>query len=360
MVSLEGVWQMGSTLPDERPVLEGLAESENVHRVCFDADGLLDWDSMLLTFLVKIIDFCHEADIAVDRSKLPQGVQRLLDLAYAVPERDEADHDRADGPWLARAGERVFGILQGGRDALAFIGEAVVSFVRFLLGRARYRRSDLAVIIHETGPAALPIVSLISVLVGLILAFVGAVQLHMFGAELYVANLVGLGMAREMGAMMTAIIMAGRTGAAFAAQLGSMQVNGEIDALRTLGIPPIDFLVLPRMLALVLMLPLLCLYADFMGIFGGLLVAWAMMDISILEYINQTKAALTLSDFATGVFKSLVFGFVVAVAGCMRGMQSGSSSAAVGRAATSAVVTGMVLIVVADAILTVLFDVLGF
>ena len=158
---------------------------------------------------------------------------------------------------------------------------------------------------------------------------------------------------------MTAVILAGRTGAAFAAQLGSMQVNEEIDALRTLGISPIEFLVLPRMIALVLMTPMLCLYADFMGILGGMLVAVSMMDISFLAYLQETREALALTDLATGLFKSLVFGLLVAYAGCLRGIQSARSSAAVGQAATSAVVTGIVLIVVSDAILTVIYDVLG-
>ena len=213
--------------------------------------------------------------------------------------------------------------------------------------------------IQECGAQALPIVTLISFLVGLILAFVGAVQLKQFGAQIYVANLVGLGMAREMGAMMTAIIMAGRTGAAFAAQLGTMRVNQEIDALTTLGIAPMQYLVLPRMLALMLMMPLLCLYADLVGIVGGAVVGITMLDLGIVEYFNQTQQALSVTDFVLGLIKSVVFGVLVAIAGCLRGMQCGNSSAAVGNAATSAVVTGIVFIVVSDSILTVLYDVLG-
>jgi len=162
-----------------------------------------------------------------------------------------------------------------------------------------------------------------------------------------------------MGAMMTAIIMAGRTGAAFAAQLGTMQVNEEIDALRTLGISPIDFLVLPRMIALVLMLPLLCLYANLMGILGGAMVGVGMLDLSVVQYFNETRDAIRLTDFMAGLFKSGVFGILIALSGCLRGMQCGRSSSAVGLAATSAVVTGIVAIVVADAVLTVIYDLLG-
>jgi phospholipid/cholesterol/gamma-HCH transport system permease protein len=213
--------------------------------------------------------------------------------------------------------------------------------------------------VQQVGAQALPIVSLISVLVGLILAFVGAVQLEQFGADVFIANLVGLGMVRDMGAMMAAIIMAGRTGAAYAAELGTMTVNEEIDALRTMGISPIDFLVVPRILALVLMMPILTLYADLMGILGGALVGVTLFDIGFYEYFRQTQSAIDLLDVIGGLFKGLVYGAIVAVSGCLRGMECGRSSAAVGAATTSAVVTGIVFIVVACAILTVAYDILG-
>jgi len=212
---------------------------------------------------------------------------------------------------------------------------------------------------QECGAQALPIVSLISFLVGLILAFVGAIQLRPFGAQIYVANLVGLGMAREMGALMTGIIMAGRTGAAFAAQLGTMTVNQEIDALTTLGLRPMEFLVVPRMLALVLMMPLLCLYADLVGILGGAVVGVGMLNLGTVQYYQQTLYILQLRDFVLGLIKGAVFGILVALAGCLRGMQSGRSASAVGAAATSAVVTGIVWIIIFDALLTVIYDVLG-
>jgi phospholipid/cholesterol/gamma-HCH transport system permease protein len=205
----------------------------------------------------------------------------------------------------------------------------------------------------------LPIVSLISLLVGLILAFVGAIQLEMFGAQIYVANLVGIATAREMGAMMTAIIMAGRTGAAFAAQLGTMQVNEEIDALRTFGVEPMDFLVLPRMLALILTMPILCLYADLLGLAGGAIVGVGMLDISMTQYIQQTISGLTITDFMVGLVKSAIYGIIVALSGCLRGMQCGRSASAVGLAATSAVVMGIVLIIVTDGLFAVVTNILG-
>jgi phospholipid/cholesterol/gamma-HCH transport system permease protein len=245
------------------------------------------------------------------------------------------------------------------REMLAFFGEAVATLPRLARGAARFRRVDFLQILQECGAQALPIVSLISFLVGVILAYVGAIQLRTFGAQVYVADLVGIAMTREMGAMMAAVIMAGRTGAAFAAQLGTMQVNEEIDALQTLGIPAMEFLVLPRMLALALMMPLLCLYADLMGILGGAAVGVGLLDIGPTEYYLRTANAVGLHDALSGLIKGSVFGVLVAIAGCLRGMQSGRSASAVGAAATSAVVTGIVSIIVFDAVTTVIFDILG-
>ena len=206
---------------------------------------------------------------------------------------------------------------------------------------------------------ALPIVSLISCLVGLILAFVGAVQLVMFGAQIYVASLVGIAMVRVMGAVMAGVIMAGRTGAAFAAQLGTMEVNEEIDAFKTLGINPIEFLVLPRVLALTLAMPLLCVYADLMGIIGGLMVGIFMLDLNFMEYYNMTRQSVGLNSFWIGLFQSMVFGALVAMASCLKGMQCSRSASAVGEATTGAVVSSIVAIVVATAIITLLCNVIG-
>jgi phospholipid/cholesterol/gamma-HCH transport system permease protein len=226
-------------------------------------------------------------------------------------------------------------------------------------GKARFRWVDLWMNIQDCGPSALPIITLISLLVGLILAFVGAVQLALFGAQIYIADLVGLGMTREMGGLMAAIIMSGRTGAAYAAQLGTMQVNSEIDALKTMGFEPMEFLVLPRILALIFIMPLLCLYADLMGIVGGALVTVSFFDVSLVEYLNRTANAIHIQDFSVGIFKCAVFGVLIALSGCMRGMQCGRSASAVGDAATSAVVTGIVFIVIADSLMTVMCNRLG-
>ncbi len=290
---------------------------------------------------------------------LPEGVQRLIKLANAVPPKKDTGRAEKHASIVTRAGKSAISLVHSTKTVLHFTGETCMAASRFFTGKAHFQRSDLMYYIQECGPLALPIVTLISLLIGLILAFVGAVQLKMFGAQIYIANLVGLGMAREMGAMMSAIIMAGRTGAAFAAQLGTMQVNEEIDALKTMGIPPVEFLVLPRVIALVLMMPLLSTYAIFMGILGGAVVGVGMMDLSFMQYYHQTVSAVTLTDFSLGFIKSIVFGVIIAMSGCLRGMQCSRSSSAVGDAATSAVVTGIVWIIISDSVLTIIYSILG-
>jgi phospholipid/cholesterol/gamma-HCH transport system permease protein len=358
-VRLSGSWRIQEGLPSATGVLEQVTSGASVRRLTFDAGQMTTWDSGLLTFLMRVEQGCAEHQITVDREGLPTGVQRLLTLAEAVPERAGARRTTERQALLARIGSRVIKTSAGVLEIITFVGEAILTVLQFLIGRARFRRSDLAQILQDTGSQALGIVSLISFLVGLILAFMGAVQLRQFGAQIYVADLVALGMAREMAPIMTGIIMAGRTGAAFAAQLGTMQVNEEVDALTTLGISPMEFLVLPRMLALVAMMPLLCVYSNLLGILGGIVVAKGMLGLSLIEYYNETVAAVSVMDFALGIFKGAVFGALVALAGCLRGMQCGRSAQAVGAAATSAVVMGIVFIIVSDGIFAVLTNALG-
>ncbi|TAM41355.1 ABC transporter permease, partial [bacterium] len=209
------------------------------------------------------------------------------------------------------------------------------------------------------GADAFALVSLISLLVGMILAFIGAIQLRLFGAQIYIANIVGIAMVRVMGAVMTGVLMSGRTGASFAAELGLMQTNDEIDALQTLGISPVEFLVMPRVLALIIMMPLLTVYADFMGILGGLFVSTSILGLNPVEYWQHTQAAVKLSNLWVGLIHSFVFGIIVAVAGCLRGIKCARSAAAVGEATTSAVVSGITGIVIATAIITLICQVLG-
>jgi phospholipid/cholesterol/gamma-HCH transport system permease protein len=360
VIHIAGDWRSGYDLPDADEVRKQLESGSQVRTVSFDASGLTGWDSNLLTFMLKVKQWCTEKKIECQSEGLPEGAQRLLKLALAVPERQGAKKASRKEPFFSRVGAQALQVVAGTSEVLAFLGGACIAFARLLTGRASFRRSDLMLFFQESGAQALGIVSLICLLVGLIFAFVGALQLKAFGAQIYVADLVGIAMVRVMGAVMAGIIMAGRTGAAYAAQLGTMQVNEEIDALQTLGISPMEFLVLPRMLALIVMMPLLCVYADVMGILGGLIVGVTMLDLSPITYLNETKATFQLTNLWIGLFYSAVFGVIIALSGCLRGIQCGRSASAVGEATTSAVVTSIVAIVVATAIITVICSVLGF
>jgi phospholipid/cholesterol/gamma-HCH transport system permease protein len=356
IVRLAGPWNIGSALPSADETLKRLCQS-GVTGVAFNTKELASWDSGLLTFLISLINFAAEKNIEVRKEGLPDGVQRLLRLAFAVPEHKGAGQKPGDS-FLERLGGSTVEYGKSIKGTVTFVGEIAVGMVKVFTGSAKYRGSDFFMTIQECGAQALPIVSLISILVGLILAFVGSIQLKMFGAQIYIADLVGIAMTRAMGAIMAGIIMAGRTGASYAARIGTMQVNEEIDALRTAGIPPMEFLVLPRVMALALMMPLLTLYADLMGIIGGMFVGIVGFDITLREYLNETKTAISLTNVWIGVFSGFVYGIIIAVAGCLRGMQCGRSASAVGDATTSAVVTSIVSIIVATAIITVICNVL--
>jgi len=355
---LAGPWELRGELPSPSDMQREI-ESTPPQRIAFDTAQLTAWDSGLLTFLTRVTELCQQHQIPTDRDGLPTGVKRLLALAEAVPERTGARQTTVVPSWLARLGTAVLDAREPALHMLEFIGQITVALGKLVRGKARYRRSDLLLLIQQAGADALGIITLISFLVGTILAFVGAVQLQQFGAAIYVADLVGIAMVREMGAMMTAIVIAGRTGAAYAAQLGTMKVTQEIDALTTMGISPLEFLVLPRMMALCLMMPLLCLYADFLGILGGAAVGAGMLKLPLLVYYHETAHAVHIPDLVGGVFKASVYGVLVAISGCLRGMECGNSSSAVGDAATSAVVTGIVFIISACGLFSVIFYVLG-
>lgn len=358
VVTLAGLWTKSEQLPGVADLEGRMGASGPIRRVAFDSAGLSGWDSALIVFIGRVEALATRAGAQLDISGLPQGAQRVFRLARTVPPRSAADGARRAGV-VERVGLAAIGFAGAVREVFTFVGEVAIALLRFVTGRARFRRADFVANFADCGPGALPIVSLISFLTGMILAFVGAIQLTAFGAQIFVANLVAIAMAVEMGGLMTGIIMAGRAGASFAAQIGTMQVNEEIDALRTTGLAPGEFLVLPRILALFVMTPLLALYANFLGIMGGALVGVTLLDLSWEGYIAQTRSALSLSMFAKGLIKAGVFGVLVAMAGCLRGMQCGRSAEEVGRVTTSAVVTSLVLIVVADAIITVIYNAIG-
>lgn len=357
ILKLEGWFHLEGATPSPQETARDILELKEINSVEFDCRGLEKWDSSLLSFVLRLEEELGRSGVIVERDGLPQGARRLLHLASSFP-KGEVKH-RPRKSMLVKTGDWASSRMEKAWEVVRFLGEVSWSIGKLISGKARFRGSDLIWIMHRCGIDALPIVSLISFLVGLILAFVGAVQLRMFGAQIFVAALVGIGMVRVLGAIMTGIIMAGRTGAAFAAELGTMELNEEIDALRTLGIAPVEFLVLPRVVGLSLMMPLLCVYADLLGILGGLSVGVVMLDINAQEYFRMTRDAVKPSYFWIGVFHSFVFGVLVALTGCFHGMKAGRSASSVGQAATSAVVSGIVSIIVATAIITYLCQVLG-
>jgi phospholipid/cholesterol/gamma-HCH transport system permease protein len=315
-------------------------------------------DSALMAFLLQCHDACQSQQIDFHIDDMPTGTDQLLTLATAV--KPHGEPAKSSVSWLASINpvDMLRSTMETTRESLAFIGEVAIALTQLLRGKANTRLADFWNFCYQAGPDAFAIISLVSVLVGMILAYLGAVQLQQFGAEVYVADLVVIGMLREMGVLMTAIVMAGRTGAAYAAQLGTMQTNEEIDAITTMGISPMEFLIIPRMLALVAVMPLLTIYADILGIFGGSIVA-AGMGISPTQYITEGATVISFTHVSVGLIKSLVFGVLIAVAGCRAGINSGRSSAAVGQAATQAVVTAIVYLIIADAAINILFQQLG-
>jgi phospholipid/cholesterol/gamma-HCH transport system permease protein len=358
VLSLGGTWRLERPTPRFDRLIEERTAGEAVRAIEFDATGLGEWDSSLLTFLLQGLNHCEARKLEFRADGLPEGIARLLELARAVPER-HLGSEEVRRSFAARVGLVSLGAWDAALAFVAFTGEVTQGLVRLITRRARLRWRDFWVVVQSNGAGALPLVTLISFLVGLIIAFLGAVVLRRFGAGYYVSYLVGYGMMREMAALMTGIIMAGRTGAAFAAELGSMKITEEIDAYETLGVSPVDHLVLPRVLGLGLMMPLLTVYAMFVGILGGMVVAVTMLDLSVTQFLGGLLTPVTISDGLLGVFKGAVFGLIIGIAGCMRGMQTGSDAGAVGRAATSAVVTGITLIIIANAIIDWLAALVG-
>ncbi len=357
VVRLAGAWSLQGGQPLADALLREVDGSGG--SVGFDASGLEDWDTSALTVVLQVSSAAKVAGAAVDLGGLPEGLQRLVRLAEAVPEKTDARDEAEEYGVVDWIGLTTLSAKASAGETIDFLGQSVIAVAKFFRGRARYRRSDLVLLLQQAGVEALGIVTLVAFLLGLILAFVSAIQLQQFGAAIYVADLVGIAMVRDMGALITAIVMAGRSGAAYAAQLGTMKVNEEIDALVTMGIDPMEFLVLPRMVALVAMMPLLTLFADAVGIIGGMLVGVSMLDLSFTAYIQQTVGAISTTHLLGGLFKGATYGVLIAVAGCLRGTQSGRSAGAVGSAATSAVVTGVVWIIAAAGVFSFVFYLLG-
>lgn len=298
------------------------------------------------------------AGLTLDLSRLPKNIRDMLTLALKVENRPPKDAVSQSG-LLERIGKKSFIIYEQVKSALRFMHETNLSLLRFFSGRAIWRRKDFWFIFGDCSYKAVGIIALVSFLVGLILAFVGALQLRTFGAGIYVASMVALGMTRIMAAIMVGIIMAGRTGSSYAATLGTMQVNEEIDALKTLGIKISDYLVTPRLVSLVVTIPFLTLLADALGILGGAVVGVSFLDLSSSSYFDYSIKALSLKNILVGLMHSIVYGIIISLCGCYEGLNAGRDADSVGKATTGAVVTALVWMIVATGILTVILEEMG-
>ena len=357
-LSLAGDWGGDGVFAD-RSALIGEFSRPSFTRVVVIGTGIERWDSRLIAFLIRILSLCEQNGVAVELKDMPDGVSPLLDLAFAVPPHVDERPVESPNDFLSALGTLALKSTDGAKTAWWFSRRTLASVVRFFHRKAVVRKVDLWTQFQDAGVNALPIVSLICFLVGVILAFVGSIQLKMFGAEIYVSSLVALAVTRVMGAIMAGVIMAGRTGASYAATIGSMQVNEEVDALKTMGVSPFDFLITPRLLALSLMMPILTVYADLMGILGGAFVGIVMLGLSPEEYARMTLNALVSKNIIVGIVHGTVFGVIIALCGCYQGLVCGRNASAVGRATTSAVVYSIVWMTVATAVLTFIFNLIG-
>ena len=353
ILELAGDWRRGG--PEVE--VNGAMPEKPVDR--YEAGELGAFDSTLPAFLLAHLRAYPRPDGGANSFEgLPPNLRGLLELALAVPEEIVDNGAAKLAPFTVRLGKLSLKAWRSTVDVVEFVGQCSLSVGRFLRGRARFRTADLWLSVQECGIEALPIVTLISFLIGMILAFVGNAQLTNFGANLLVADLVSIAMVREMGVVMTAIIMSGRTGAAFAAHIGSMKSNEEIDALRTSGFDPFDFLVLPRLLALVIMMPVLTVYSNIVGILGGMMVG-SFVGIPAVLFWNETLLSITITTSSLGIIKSVFFGAAIAISGCMQGMRAGRSSAAVGEATTHAIVAAITWVVVLDSAFAAVFTLLN-
>jgi phospholipid/cholesterol/gamma-HCH transport system permease protein len=328
-------------------------------RVTIEASGVRYCDGIGLAWLFDVQRRVTAAGGIVDLRGLPAAYQRLLDR-FDPGAFQELHHAKPEAGHVAEdVGRAAVQLARDLRQLISFIGELAVALAHAALHPSKVRWRDAWLTAEQAGANAVPIIVLISFLMGLIMAFQSAMPMRQFGVEIYVADLVAIAMLRELGPLMTAILLAGRSGSAFAAEIGTMKVNEEIDALTTMGLDPVRFLVTTRVLAALLVMPVLTLVANLAGLAGGAIVLLSF-DYSLAAYVNQVLGAVTINDLLSGLIKAMVFALLIAAIGCLRGLQTGTGPSAVGVSATRAVVSGVVLIVLADGLFSVVFYYLEF
>ena len=327
-------------------------------RLVIDASGVSYCDGAGVAFLIDL----QQLQIRTGGDAVIQGLQeefrRLLDIYGHISIERPPGRRREPISTIEQVGKAAVELRRDLQALLTFVGELALTLLRAARRPRLVRWQDAWLVAEQSGVNALPIIALIGVLLGLILAFQSAIPMRRFGADIFVADLLGIAMLREMGPLITAIILAGRSGSAFAAELGTMKVREEIDALRTMGLEPVRFLVLPRVIAAVAMIPVLTVFANLFGLMGGAIVMRSL-GYPLVTYVNQVLSAVTVGDLMGGLLKSFVYGIVVAAVGCLRGLETRTGASAVGQSTTSAVVSGIVLIAIVDGLFAVVFYALG-
>jgi len=336
----------------------GAIERTSPSRVVVDASKIDYCDVSGIGLLVEILRRQASKGGEAEILGLQARFQRLLDHFDPAEFTDQQTEKRKSTNLPEEVGQSVCRIWQDAFDLIVFVGELFVSLMYALRNPRRVRWKDAFLVAETTGVNALPIIALVSFLVGLIMGFQAVIPMRQFGAEIFVADLVGLSVLRELGPLMTAIVLTGRSGSAFAAELGTMKVNEEIDALNTMGLDPVRFLVVSRVIAALAMTPLLTVFSDLIGVTGGSLVLRSL-GYPFVTYFNQVLSAVSYTDFLSGLVKSLVFGIMIAGIGCLRGLQTKIGATAVGESATRAVVSGIILIVIIDGVFSVVYYYLG-
>lgn len=362
--SLNGDWTIHHAQDIDREVQRQpkvFGKRERPRRIAVDLANLTSLDSAGAWLVVRLARECRAAGSTVDLINIQPRMQDLLQRVIEAAPDDKAPPPprRNLGDWVAQIGEAVIEIWDQTLDLLAFFGALSLVTMQTILRPRHLRLNSIVSHIEQTGLNAMPIVGLISFLVGVVLAYQGADQLARFGAQIFTVNMVGISVLREMGILLTAIVVAGRSGSAFTAQIGTMKVNEEVDALETMGLNPIEVLVLPRVLALVISLPLLTFFADIMGLLGGGLMCVLLVDMSFQQYLSLLRQAITVSQFGVGMIKAPVFAILIALIGCFEGMRVTGSAESVGKLTTKSVVEGIFLVIVFDAFFSILFSMLG-
>ncbi len=354
-----GVWTIDSVAPldDALIRLEPTARA----KVALDLGGVVSLDTAGAWLLYRTVRRLREAGLEADFRAVKTDHAILLEQV-ALNDRPAEVAPPAANAVLEMIRHLGAGTAEAVGEAgrlLAFLGLVMATLTRTLIAPRRLRFTSMVHHMEQVGLNAMPIVGLISFLIGVVLAYQGAVQLRQFGAEVFVVDLIGISVVRELGILLTAIIVAGRSGSAFTAQIGSMKLREEIDAMRTLGLDPVEVLVLPRLLALVITLPFLAFFADLMGLAGGALMAWVVLDISPLLFIERLNSAIGMWTFGVGIIKAPVFAFLIAIVGCFEGMQVSGSAESVGQLTTRSVVESIFLVIVFDAAFSMFFATLG-